>query len=92
MLLVLDMSVPPNLSEIDALIRTCANVLHQSCQNALLVLLPQKYSGQSVKSNLAATRRIEDALLGNGVNMETEIAVHFAVDGIMACMEMTGAP
>ena len=80
--MVLDMSVPPNLSEIDALIRTCSNVLHQSCQNALLILLPQKYSGQSVKSNLAATRRIEDALLGNGVNMETEIAVHFAVDGM----------
>ena len=80
MLMVLDMSVPPNMADIDALIHSCSNILHQSGQNALLVLLPQKYSGQSVKSNLAATRRIGDALLGSGLNMETDIAVHFAVD------------
>ena len=80
--MVLDMSVPPNLSEIDALIRQASSILHNSVNNALLVLLPQRYSGQTVKSNLNATRRIEDALLSNGLNMDTDIAVHFSVDAM----------
>ncbi len=82
MLLVLDMSVPPNLSDIDDLVHSCANLLHQSANNALLVIMPQKYSGQSLKSNLAAIRRIEDDLLANGVNMEAEIALHLSVEGM----------
>ena len=80
--MVLDMSVPPNLSEIDALIRQASSILHNSVNNALLVLLPQRYSGQTVKSNLNAARRIEDALLSNGLNMDTDIAVHFSVDAM----------
>ncbi|CAK9095039.1 unnamed protein product [Durusdinium trenchii] len=82
LLMVLDMSVPPNLSEIDALIRQASSILRNSVNNALLVLLPQRYSGQTVKSNLNATRRIEDALLSNGLNMDTDIAVHFSVDAM----------
>ena len=67
--MVLDMSVPPNLSEIDALIRQASSILHNSVNNAMLVLLPQRYSGQTVKSNLNAARGIEDA-------------VHFSVDAM----------
>ena len=80
--MVLDMSVPPNLTDIDDLVRSCGNLLHQSANNALLVILPQKYSGQTVKSNLAALRRIEDAILANGLNMEVDIALHLEVEGM----------
>ena len=77
--MVLDKSVPPNMADIDALVHSCSNVLHQSSQNALPVLLPQKYSGQGVHSNLnlSYVRRVEDALLGCGVNIECEIGLYF---------------
>lgn len=67
MLMVLDMSVLPNLTDIDDLVHSCGNLLHQSANNALLVILLQKHSVQTLKSNLAALRRIEDAILANGI-------------------------
>lgn len=80
--MVLDFSVSPSLTEIDLLIQCASNILHQDPKNALLLILPQKYSGQSCKTCLTHQRRIEDALLGSGISLETEIAMHFVIDGM----------
>ena len=81
-LVVLDLSVAPTLSEIDQLIQAASNILHQDRNNAMLLLLPQKYSGQTTKTCIMHQRRIEDALLANGISLETEIAMHFVVDAM----------
>ena len=81
-LLVLDFSVPGSLVEIDNMIGAAATILHQDHRNGMLCILPQRYSGQSVQSNITACRRIEDALLTNGISLETDIAMHFVVDAM----------
>lgn len=82
MLAVLDFSVPGSLVEIDQLIQAAATVLHQDPKNAALVILPQRYSGQSVQSNISASRRVEDALMNNSLNMDCDIAMHFIIDAM----------
>ncbi|CAK9104678.1 Uncharacterized protein SCF082_LOCUS48825, partial [Durusdinium trenchii] len=84
LLMVLDFTAPPSLSEIDALVQAGCNVLHQDIRNAMLVLFPQKYSGQSSKANLAAARRIEDMLLKCNANIDCDIALHYTVEGMHA--------
>ncbi len=80
--MVLDFSVPPNLVEIDDIITSTATVLHLDPRSATLCILPQKYSGQTTKSNITANRRIEDALLKAGLNLECEIGMHFTIDAM----------
>lgn len=82
LLLVLDFSVPPNLVEIDELVHQTATILHLDARSAMLCILPQKYSGQTTKSNITANRRIEDALLKAGLNLECEIGTHFTIDSM----------
>ena len=82
LLLVLDFSVPPNLVEIDELVHQTATILHLDARSAMLCILPQKYSGQTTKSNITANGRIEGALLKAGLNLECEIGMHFTIDSM----------
>jgi hypothetical protein len=84
LLLVLDFSAPPGLPEIDALVQCACNTLHQDIRNCLLIIYPKKYSGQSSQATLAASRRIEDMLIGCQANFDVEIALHYNVDGMHA--------
>lgn len=82
LLVVLDLSAPPGLVEIDALVQAGCNMLHQSARHAMLVIYPQKYSGQSAKANIMAQRRVEDMLLKCNANLDCDIALHFTIDGM----------
>ena len=82
LLMVLDFSVPPNLVEIDEIIMSTATILHLDQRSAMLCILPQKYSGQTTKSNITANRHIEDAILKAGLNLEYEIGMQFTIDAM----------
>ena len=77
--MVLDLSVSPSNSEIDDMIDTACNLLHQNKEHVLLLYKPAKYTGQSTRSQLNAQRRMEDRLLTNGVNMECEVSLAYEV-------------
>ena len=81
-MLILDLTAPPGLVEIDNLVQIGCNLLHQDAHNAMLVIYPQRYSGQSSKANLTAARRIEDMLLKCNANIDCEISLHFTIDGM----------
>ena len=76
--MILDLSVTPTNAEIDELVDTACNLLHQNGSHVLL-LYKARYGGQSVKSQLGAQRRVEDRLLANGVNMECEVSLAYEV-------------
>lgn len=82
LLVVLDLSAPPGLVEVDSLVQAGCNILHQSSRHAMLVIYPQKYSGQTSKANLTAARRIEDMLLKCNANIDCDIALHFSIEGM----------
>ena len=81
-MLILDLTAPPGLVEIDNLVQRGCNILHQDAHNAMLVIYPQKYSGQSAKANLTAARRIEDMLLKCNANIDCEVSLHFNIEGM----------
>ena len=69
----------PTNSEIDDYVDAACNLLHTNKQNVMLLFKPTKYSGQSVKSQLLAQRRIEDRLLTHRVNMDCEVSLGYEV-------------
>ena len=84
LLLILDMTIPPTLSEIDEMIKRAACLLHASENNALWLIMPQLQKNQTITALLTAERRIVDKLLQAGVNIENQVSVHYQVDGMHA--------
>ena len=74
-LCVLDLGKSPTLSVVLDMVKACADICHQSACNATLVKLPSRTKSMSMKSYLNNLRKIEDAILSNGMNLDATYTV-----------------
>ena len=69
-MVALDFGKLPTLSNALEMLKAAADVCHQSTQNALLIKYPSKVKGANMKAHLNNVRKLEDAMLMNGLNIE----------------------
>lgn len=74
---VLDFQHAPGATERDERIKHSAAIAHANKLNAVLVLLPVRYAGQTTSAYLTSRRSIEDRLLYHKLNLDHEISIHY---------------
>ena len=74
-LCVLDFGKPPTISIMVEMIKTCADIVHQSSAYALFIKYPVRTKSMCVKTHLNAVRKIEDTMMLNNLNIDCSIGV-----------------
>lgn len=70
-LIVLDLGkMPQSLSAALEMLKAGADICHQGPECAMLVKYPTKIKGTTMTAHINAVRKLEDAILTNGLNME----------------------
>ena len=72
---MLDFGKPPTLAVMVEMIKTCADIVHQSPANALFIKYPVRTKSMCMKTHLNAVRKIEDTMMINSLNIEYSIDV-----------------
>ena len=70
--MVLDFSVPPIITELEAIIKTAADLAHQSEDNVILLVYPTSYPGVNVAHVLNMQRKIEDRLMSHKLTLQAD--------------------
>ena len=81
-LIVLDLGkMPQSLSAALEMLKAGADVCHQGPECAMLVKYPTKIKGTTMTAQFNAVRKLEDAMLTNGLNMEATLSVIYDRSG-----------
>ena len=73
----MDFQHSPEKNEREERINHAATFAHANRNNALLVMMPVQYSGQTTTAYIQARRSIEDRLLFHKLNIDNEISIHY---------------
>ena len=73
----MDFQHPPEKAEREERIKHAATFAHANRNNAILVMMPVQYGGQTTTAYIQARRSIEDRLLFHKLNIENEISIHY---------------
>ena len=74
----MDFQHPPEKVEREERIKHAAAHAHANKNNAVLVLMPVQYSGQTTQAYINVRRSIEDRLLYHKLSIDSEISIHYA--------------
>lgn len=80
-LVISDFSKHPTMEQIDELLASLQDILHQDHRHALFFMYPAMYPGMTAPRNIKACRRIEDRLMSHEVDINSEIGIQYVVDG-----------